>query len=375
MRKIVSVDDARNLGELKKALRAGGCEIIKELPLINGFLINFPEDEAVIAFRGLSDKITLEEDLQFSVEDKGKTSWFFPFYFFFKPKPQPEPPQPEDPSGKKIDKAAWVDWGLQRMGANEAWPKLKKQNRIRVGIIDTGIDYNHPDLKGNIREGICTLDGMTSYLDDVGHGTHVAGVIGACNPDGMVGVNPYVDFYIVKAFNKSGGGNLADIIEGFDWLLQKKVSIINMSFSTGATNQSFTRAISVLGDKGIVLVAAAGNDGGAVTYPARFPQVLAVTAVDKKEKLANFSSHGPEVDFCAPGVDVKSCWIGPGYALKSGTSMACPHVAGAAAAVMNYLGPLTAAQTVSALQNSAVFLKDLTKEEQGYGLIELARII
>lgn len=380
VRKIVSVDDACDLNELREALRLTGSEIIKELPLINGFLIDFPEEEATVAFRGLSAKIILEEDLKFTVEEKRKNSFFSLFSFFFKPKPKPQPPPkptpPKTPPGpKKIEGAARVDWGMKRIGAIETWPKLKAEQRIRVGIIDTGINYNHPDLKNNVKEGICTLDGGSSYLDDAGHGTHVAGIIGACNPQGMVGVNPYVDFYIVKAFNKSGGGSLADIIEGFDWLIQKNVSIINMSFSTKESNQSFVRAIQALYARGIVLIAAAGNDGGPVNYPARFSQVIAVSAIDKQGKLGYFSSRGPEIDFCAPGVDIESAWLNAGYEVKSGTSFAAPHIAGAAAALMNYSGPLTLAQVIAILQEKAVFLQNLSAGEQGYGLIELPKII
>ena len=129
-----------------------------------------------------------------------------------------------------------------------------------------------------------------------------------------MGINPYVDFYIVKAFDRRGKGNLSDIIEGLDWLYSNQVEIINMSFSTMETNNTFRRAIRYLDDRGVILVAAAGNDGGSdsVNYPGRF-QVITVSATDRYDRIASFSSTGPEVNFCAPGVDIPSVWLQRGH--------------------------------------------------------------
>jgi len=371
LRKIVSVDDPQDLAELRDALRISNGEIIKELPLINGFLCEFPEEDVVIAVRSMSEKIRMEEDAQFSLCVE-KSTYPYPdlFSFFFK-KPQTHKPVPTKNNFQSVRR---IDWGLKRMGAPQVWNKLNEK-RVRVGIIDTGIDYNHADLRKNIREGVCTLDGKSSFMDDYGHGTHVAGVIGANNTNGMVGINPYVDFYIVKAFDKKGSGNLSDIIEGFEWLMRRNVSIINMSFSTSENSQSFVRAVQSLEERGIVLVAAAGNDGGEVNFPARFPQVIAVSAINKEDRIADFSSHGPEINFCAPGVNITSTWIGSGYAEKSGTSFAAPHIAGAVADVINYYGPMTSSQIVSILSEKAVTLNYLNKEQQGAGLVELPQII
>lgn len=372
-RKIVSVENSQSLADLRDLLRASGVSVIKELPLINGFLCELPEEQ-VLAFRNVSIDVKVEEDIKFKLCSKSRFFFnppFFPLPIFFKPKPKPqEPPKPSTPfAGVRR-----VDWGLKRIGANQVWHKLK-DNRVRIGIIDTGINPDHPDLRSNFREGISTLDDHSSFLDDYGHGTHVAGIIGAGNNQGMVGINPYVDIFSVKAFDKRGSGNLSDIIEGLDWLLRRNVSIINMSFSTSDSSQSFTRAIQMLYNRGVVLVAAAGNDGGDVNYPARFPEVIAVSAIDRHDRLANFSSHGPEINFCAPGVDINSTWLGSGYAVKSGTSFAAPHVAGAVADVFNYYGYMHPSQVMSMLSEKAVRLGELSKEQQGVGLVELTRLL
>lgn len=370
VRKIVTVDDPQDLSDLRDTLLASRGKIIKELPLINGFVCEFPEEETVLAVRNISENINVEEDIKFKL-CYTPAYYFLKFLFPFPYNPQPKPESPETPL---FQGARRVDWGLKRIGANKVWDKLKDR-RVRVGIIDTGINTSHADLRKCIREGVSTLDASTSYLDDYGHGTHVAGIIGANNANGMVGVNPYVDFYIVKAFDKQGSGNLSDIIEGMDWLMRRNVNIINMSFSTSESSNSFIRAIRSIHQRGIIMVAAAGNDGGDVNYPARFPEVVAVSAIDKKDRFADFSSHGPEIDFCAPGVDIDSAWIGSGYAVKSGTSFAAPHITGAVADVLNYYGHLPSSQVIGLLAEKAVALDTLTEEQQGAGLVELPRVI
>ncbi|MFZ5753843.1 MAG: S8 family peptidase, partial [Bacillota bacterium] len=339
VRKIITAASEKGVAQLKQALAISGGKIVKELPLVQGFVCEFPaESEALIAVRDNPDNFTVEEDLDFKL-------CLWPGFFFYPPVPQ-QPPYQKEPPPPQVFPHQSIDWGIKRIGAPQVWNKLRDR-RIKVGIIDTGIDYFHSDLKENIRDGISTLDGYPSYRDDYGHGTHVAGTIGALNnPFGMVGINPYVDFYIVKAFDKKGSGKLSDIIEGIDWLMRRQVDVINMSFSTSETNQTFARVMDMVHKRGIVLVAAAGNDGGtnSVNYPARFPQVIAVSATDRQDNIASFSSTGPEIDFCAPGVDIRSTWINGGYKVSSGTSFAAPHITGIVTDLLNYYGSMPPAQ-------------------------------
>lgn len=372
VRKIVSVEDPSQYHALRDIIKASGGRIIKELPLIDGFLCEFPlEQTALAAVRDVAGKVRVEDDIK--VKLCNFPGFFFYPFFPFGPKPTPSPETPQVPQ-YPAKTGRPVDWGLKRIGAPQVWDKLKER-RVRVGIIDTGINYQHPDLKSNIRQGVSTLDGHPSYFDDYGHGTHVAGTIGASGSVGAQGINPYTDFYIVKAFDSKGNANLSDIIEGMDWLARWQVDVINMSFSTNESNNGFLRAISGVHRRGIVMVAAAGNDGGGVNFPARFPEVIAVSAIDRNDQIASFSSFGPEINFCAPGVDITSTWQGSGYSVKSGTSFAAPHVTGTIADLINYYGPMPPYEIREMLNAGAVTLEKLNRNQQGAGLVELPRII
>jgi subtilisin len=386
IRKIVTVESREDLQTLREALALSGGRIIKELPLVNGYLCEFRGDGINLAVRDLETKITVEEDLEFKLCQQPNFSFLPQFFSFFFPQypylqyPQyPQAPQktpaPQNPlAPPKTKSPQMADWGLRRIGAPFVWDKLKER-RIRVGIIDTGINTSHPDLKGNIVEGVSTLDDSTSYEDDYGHGTHIAGIIGANSSYGITGINPYVDIYAVKAFNKSGKGNLADIIEGMDWLLRRQVNVINMSFSTSETNSTFVRVIQAAYSRGVIMVAAAGNDGGPVNYPAKFPEVVAVSATDSNDRIADFSCFGPEINFCAPGVNIRSVWLNSSYAVKSGTSFAAPHITGVVADVLNYYGMMKPSQVIAMMSQNSAALPALNVEQQGAGMVDLQKII
>ena len=368
VRKIITLHDPGDEDFLIKSLKISGGKLIKRLPLVDGYLCEFPsEADFALAVRVDNERIEVDEDIEF------RLCWFYyPYVPISKPVDKPIPAAP-------IYSAEKAGWGLRRIGAPQVWEKLKGR-RVRVGIIDTGIDYNHPDLTGNIKGGINTIDGFSpqQFMDDYGHGTHIAGIIGATGRNArFIGINPYVDFYTVKAFDRKGKGNLSDIIEGLDWLYSNQVEIINMSFSTMETNNTFRRAIRYLDERGVILVAAAGNDGGSdsVNYPGRFPEVIAVSATDRLDRIASFSSTGPEVNFCAPGVEIPSAWLNKGYELKSGTSFAAPHISGIATDLLNYYGYMSPTKVKEMMASGAVKISHLAKEQQGLGIVELPRII
>lgn len=234
-----------------------------------------------------------------------------------------------------VPPAQQIPWGINQISAPLAWPTVTGTG-IKVAVIDTGIDLTHSDLRTNIKGGINTISLRKSYTDDNGHGTHVAGIIGAVNNTvGVVGVAPKTYLYSVKALDRNGSGYLTDIIEGIDWSVSNKMQVINMSLGAPAGNQSFADAVARAYKAGIVIVAAAGNEGGAVLYPAAYPGVIAVSATDKNNASATWTNHGTEVDLAAPGVDIYSTYKGSLYAIMSGTSMASPHVAGTAALVLS----------------------------------------
>ncbi len=229
-----------------------------------------------------------------------------------------------------------LPWGIDRVDAELVWPTGNNANPIKVAVIDTGISKDHPDLKNNIKGGVNTINSRKSWNDDNGHGSHVAGIIGAVNDAyGVVGVAPLVDLYAVKVLSASGSGYLSDVIEGLQWSATNGMKVANMSLGTSSDIQSFHDAVIAARNAGVVLVAAAGNSGAAVGFPAAYSEVIAVSATDSNNNLASFSSRGPEVDLAAPGVSIFSTYKGSNYATLSGTSMASPHVAGSAALVLN----------------------------------------
>ncbi|MBC7336503.1 MAG: S8 family peptidase, partial [Clostridia bacterium] len=206
---------------------------------------------------------------------------------------------------------------------------------VKVAVLDTGIDLDHPDLQANIKGGINTIHPRKSPDDDNGHGTHVAGIIAAAdNTVGVIGTAPKAWLYAVKVLDRRGSGYISDIIEGLDWCIRNGMQIVNMSFGTATDVPSLHEALVAAYNSGLVLVAAAGNGGpqdDTVLYPARYEEVIAVSAVDGTDSIASWSSRGPEVELAAPGVDIYSTFRSGTYRVLSGTSMASPHVAGTAA--------------------------------------------
>lgn len=235
-----------------------------------------------------------------------------------------------------------LPWGVDRIDAELVWPLANTADPIKVGIIDTGISNTHPDLLANIKGGVNTINPRRNWNDDNGHGSHVAGIVAALdNNIGVIGVGPAIDLYAIKVLGASGSGYLSDVIEGIQWAIANKMQVINMSLGTTSNIQSLHDAVIAAKNAGIVVVAAAGNSGSStngsstVTYPAAYPEAIAVSATDQNDVIASWSSRGPELDLAAPGVDIYSTYKQTSYATLSGTSMAAPHVAGTAALVLN----------------------------------------
>ncbi len=236
---------------------------------------------------------------------------------------------------KLVQPPETLTWGVDRVDADLAW-RISKGTAVKVGVLDTGINLTHPDLSERIKGSYNAINTLKSANDDNGHGTHVAGVIAATdNEIGVIGVAPEADLYAIKVLNRQGKGYLSDVIEGLDWAISNNLQVVNMSFGSSSGNDAFREAIIRTYQAGLVMVAAAGNNySGAVSFPAAYPEVIAVSATDVSNNLASFSSVGPEIDFSAPGVSIFSTYKNESYATLSGTSMAAPHVSGAAAVVL-----------------------------------------
>lgn len=236
--------------------------------------------------------------------------------------------------------AETIPAGVAQILAPSAWGNSQGKG-IRVGVVDTGIDFNHPDLTINYGGGMSFVPGAPTPMDDQGHGTHCAGTIAAAiNGAGVVGVAPQASLYAIKVLDRNGNGQFSWVIAGIDWCIQNKMQIISMSLGGAAAPTALEIICNVAWSRGLLIVAAAGNAqavnpvppaGSNVDFPGKYTNVIAVSAIDSGNIITSFSSRGPEVDLCAPGLNVLSTAPGGGYATMSGTSMACPHVAGAAA--------------------------------------------
>ena len=225
-----------------------------------------------------------------------------------------------------------LPWGVDRMDA-EIVHSQNKGRGVRVAILDTGIDLDHPDLR--VAGDVTFVPETTSGDDDHGHGTMAAGIVAALDNDiGVVGVAPEVELYSVKVLNSNGSGVMSIILSGIEWAIDNNMQVINMSFGG---SMDFPLAIRTALEKayqsGIVLVAGAGNAGdqGIIFSPARFEPVIAVGATDQQDARASFSCTGSTLELMAPGVGILSTSRGGGYNTGSGTSFSTPHVTGLAA--------------------------------------------
>lgn len=218
-----------------------------------------------------------------------------------------------------------VPWGVEYMN-NLVSDNTDNGDGIKTGIIDTGIDVDHPDLAANIKGGYNTTSKKKSYDDDNGHGTHVAGIIGAVdNEVGVIGVAPQVDLYAIKALDYNGDGYLSDLIEAIEWCIVNNMDIINMSLGIDEDSLVLRESVMKAYNSGILMVAAAGNNhGGRCQYPALYKEVIGVGAIDQNNSIAEFSAI-EGVDVWAPGVSIYSTHLDGYYLLKNGTSMAAPH--------------------------------------------------
>ncbi|OMP68416.1 S8 family peptidase [Domibacillus epiphyticus] len=226
----------------------------------------------------------------------------------------------------------YEQWNVQAVNASQAWTDGFTGAGVKIAVVDTGI-ASHADL--SIAGGMSTVDYTSSWTDDNGHGTHVAGIIGARkNGIGTVGVAPEAQLFAVKALGSDGEGKLIDILEAVDWAIANKMDIINLSLGTDGDSQLLNEMLDNAYEQGILIVGSAGNNGtedGAgetTTYPAKYDSVIAVSAVNVYKQRAAFSSTGKEVEFTAPGEAVISTYVNEQYASINGTSQAAPHVSG-----------------------------------------------
>lgn len=262
------------------------------------------------------------------------------------------------------------DGGTKRadLDALNAWASTKGSEEVVVAVLDTGVDYRHEDLVGNIwtrpanlavyyddelgeiddRHGFDGTGTVADPMDDNGHGTHCAGIIGGegNNGIGISGINQKVQIMPLKFLGRGGSGSTNDAIEAINYAVQRKkdgvnLRIISASWGSTARSQALEDTIRAAGEAGILFIAAAGNDGtnndNRPHFPSNYdlPNVVSVAALDRNDQLASFSNFGEKsVHIAAPGKEILSTWLSNGYREASGTSMATPYVSGVAALIV-----------------------------------------
>ncbi|GBD09337.1 Thermophilic serine proteinase [Candidatus Thermoflexus japonica] len=270
-------------------------------------------------------------------------------------------------------------WNLPKIRAPQAWDVVTGTSAVWIAIVDTGVDYTHPDLgSSRLWLGWDFVNNDNNPMDDHGHGTHVAGIAGANtnNGIGVAGICWGCDLLAVKVLGADGFGWDSDVASGIqyaaDWgAAFGKRTIINLSLGSPDSSAILADAVSYAQSKGALIVAAAGNNGAnQLFYPAAYPGVIGVAATNFSNQWAWFSNSGAHVDLAAPGVDILSTYPGGSYAWMDGTSMATPHVAGAAGLVWSVRPALTADQVCGILIRTALDLGTPGRDDYyGYGRV------
>ncbi|MBI4676524.1 MAG: S8 family peptidase [Elusimicrobia bacterium] len=381
-RRIVVFNEAVSpAARLAIASQSGGS-VVRELRLINAVVVRAPK----ALLQSVESKLKARSEV-LRIDDDPRVNWLgalpssvaevpWPAMDDFlkggmKPFRSPKAADPAPSAGQD------TPWGIARVNAPAAWAVTKGKG-VKVAVVDTGIDFDHPDLKANIAGGWSAVDteNPQNYKDDNGHGTHVAGTIAALDDAaGVVGVAPETTLYAVKVLDKNGSGNFSDVIAGMEWTVTNKMVVVNMSLGASKGNEALQAAVEAMAKAGVTLVAAAGNNGGAVGYPASYPQAIAISASGPEDKVAYFSSRGPQIAFIGPGVSIQSTSMGGGYRALSGTSMSCPHVAGLAALAVAARGVNDPDGLRAVLRAAATPIPGVPVEEQGAGVIDAAKVV
>lgn len=338
----------RFLQQLKKATSgSASLKSIKPLPIIKGISCKLPADARLYdAFTG---RVWIEKDCRISVSPSGQKA-------------------PAIENG--------IPWGVQHIKAPHAWG-ITTGHRVKVGVIDTGVDFGHPDLRHSLLRGINLISRSKMPYDDNGHGTHIAGTIAAANQmQGMIGVAPRALIAPVKAFDHNGSAFVSDIILGIEWCVRNGMDVINMSFGMKTRSKALLGAVTNAYNAGVIIVASSGNDGKlrSVDYPARYPQTISVGATNRLRRIASFSNRGPYIDIYAPGDKIMSAWLRGNYNEMSGTSMATSHVSGAIALLLSLKPGLSPSDIKSIMKRSMMPLRS-SKARRGIGELDVLRML
>ncbi|MDF2670769.1 MAG: serine protease [Paenibacillus sp.] len=270
-------------------------------------------------------------------------------------------------------------WNLPAIGTIPAWDINKGNQEIIVAVVDTGVDLTHSDLKNQLLPGYNVVNEGREPADDVGHGTHVAGVISALvnNREGVAGMTWFNKILPIKVLDETGAGSTYSVAQGIIWATDQGAKVINMSLGNYAEAKFLHDAIKYAYDRDVVLIAASGNDNTERPgYPAAYPEVFAVAATDSSKQKASFSNYGDYIDVAAPGVNIASTYPHNQYAALSGTSMASPHVTALAALIRSVNPLLKNTEVMDIMRKTATDFGTQGKDKYfGYGQIDVNRAL
>ncbi len=254
----------------------------------------------------------------------------FIYFFFFS---RPELVKTKEPDTlailEKSKKEQVKSWSLSNLCPE--YYEFKTDHKVKIAVLDSGIEKQHDDLKNLVTKEYNAIEPHQPVIDTLGHGTTVAGIIAANhNSIGITGIASSVaELYDVKVLDDNGIGKIEHLVQGINWAIENNVEVLNISFGMSSNHQDLERIIEKALQKGIVVVASAGNNyGGKVEYPANYDEVISVTAVDHAYKAASFAAENGKIDFAAPGVNVITTTISNEYSIENGTSLASAHVTG-----------------------------------------------
>ncbi len=362
------------LSEIKKIAAKNNDRVEDEIESVKGLisiddLDNLTAEKVAAQYAAMSDVVTYAETN--NKIELAPIDILSPSDALDRDESDPSVLMPNDPMFKE-------QWALNNVGQNggksesdiraiKAWLKTQGSSEIVVAVLDSGVDYTHTDLAANMwvrpdnvpvykddelgtfddLHGFNAADNQSDPMDDNGHGTHCAGIIGAegNNDEGITGINWKVEIMPLKFMGRGGFGTTKDAIEAINYAIDRKragvnVKVINASWGSTLSSKALEDTIRAAGEEGILFVAASGNSSTnndrRPHYPSNYnlPNVISVAALDRTDNLASFSNFGAKtVHVAAPGRDILSTWLNDDYREASGTSMATPYVAGVAALI------------------------------------------
>lgn len=404
-----------SLADIKKIAEKNNDRIEDEIESVKGLvaiddLDNADAQKVSEQYAAMSDLVVYAEpNFRINLDDPASTSETSDFLA----------PRENDLSSPN-DPMFAEQWALNNLGQNggkekadisalKAWQKTTGSNKVVVAVLDSGVDYTHQDLVSNIwfrpanipqytddelgtindEHGFNSADNTADPMDDNGHGTHCAGIIGAegNNDEGIAGINWNVQIMPLKFLGRGGFGSTKDAIEAINYAVDRKqkgvnVAVISASWGSTQYSKALEDAIRAAGEAGILFVAAAGNDGSnndkRPHYPSNYdlPNVISVAAMDRSDQLASFSNFGVKtVHIAAPGKDILSTWLNDQYREASGTSMATPYVSGTAALVLAANPDLSVAKLRERLLKSVDKLDVLNGKVESGGRLNAAKAL